>query len=83
MIVTLKRKFVCKRGAVVELLECLAVVREGRRFESRSGQKAGKLSLFTQQQMGTWLSSGRVKGGERRGLGPNSHMPCSRHDGAL
>ena len=40
-------------------------------------------SLFTQQQMGTWFTSGKVKGGERRGLGPAFHMPCPRHDGAL
>ena len=44
-------------NAVVEWLEHLAVVR---RFESRSGQKTGKLSLSTQQRMGTWLTSGKV-----------------------
>ena len=33
--------------------------------------------------MGTWLTSGKVKGGERRGLGPTFHMLCPRHNGAL
>ena len=69
-----------RRGRVVRALGCGA---EGRRFESRSGQKTKKLSLSTQQRMGTWLTSGKVKGGERRGLGPAFHMPCPRHDGAL
>ena len=44
-------------NAVVEWSERLAVVR---RFESHSGQKTGKLSLSTQQRMGTWLISGTV-----------------------
>ena len=39
-----------RRGRVVRAPGCGA---EGRRFESRSGQKTGKLSLSTQQQMGT------------------------------
>ena len=63
-------------GAMVEWVRALACDAEGRRFESRSGQKAGKLSLSTQLQMGTWLPSGKVKGSERRGLGPAFHMPC-------
>ena len=49
---------------------------------SRSGQKTGKLSLSTQQRMGSWLTSGKVKGGERSWLGPAFHIPCPRHDGA-
>ena len=32
---------------------------------------------------GTWLNSGKVKGSERRGLGPAFQMPCPGHDGAL
>ena len=35
-----------RRGRVVRMLGCGV---EGRRFESRSGQKSEKLSLFTQQ----------------------------------
>ena len=46
-----------RRGRVVRAL-CCGV--EGRRFESRSGQKTGTLSLSTQQRMGTWLTSGKV-----------------------
>ena len=68
-----------RRGRVVRALGCGA---EGHRFESRSGQKTGKLSLSTQQRMGTWSTSGKVKGGERRGLGPAFYMPCPRHDGS-
>ena len=39
-----------RRGRVVRAIACDA---ECRRFESRSGQKTGKLSLSTQQRMGT------------------------------
>ena len=69
-----------RRGRVVRALGCGA---EDRRFESRSGQKTGKLSLSTQQWIGTWLTSGKVNGGERRGLGHAFRMPCPRHDRAL
>ena len=47
------------------------------------GRKTGKLTLSTQQRFGTWLSSSKVKGGERRGLGPAFHMRCPIYDGAL
>ena len=67
-----------RRGRVVRVLDCGA---EGRR--SRSHQKTGNISLSTQQQMGIGFTSGKVKGGERRGLGPAFHMLCPRHDGAL
>ena len=50
------------------VIRALGYGAEGRRFASRSGQNTGKPS--TQQRMGTWLTSGKVKGGERRGLGP-------------
>ena len=66
---------------MVEWLKCLTVVRKV--ASSSSGQKTGKLSVFTQQRMGTWFTSGKVKDGERRGLGPTFHNPCPRHDGAL
>ena len=64
-------------GPVARALGCGV---EGRKFESCSGQKPGKLSLSTQQWMSTWLTSGMVKGGERRGLGSTFHMLCPRHD---
>ena len=69
-----------RRGWLTRVLGCGV---DGRRFESRLGQKTGKLSLSTQQQMGIWLTSGKVKGSERRGLGLAFHMPCPRHEGAL
>ena len=46
--------------------------------------------ILTRSRLGLWhvfigqfITSGKVKGGERRGLGPVFHMPCLRHDGAL
>ena len=66
-------------GQVVRALDYGA---EGRRFESHLSWKTGQLSLSTQQWMGTWLTSGKVKGDKRRGLGPAFHMPCPRHNGA-
>ena len=74
--------FSCERRhiRVVRALGCGA---EGRRFESCSGQKTEKLSLSTQRRMDSRLTLGKVKGGERRGLGPAFHMPCPRHDWAL
>ena len=71
------------RGAVVEWLERLAVVQKVAGFESCLGRMTEKLSLFSRQRMGTWFTSGKVKGGERRGLGPALHMLCPRHDRAL
>ena len=68
------------RGRVVRAFGCGA---KGRRFESRSGHKTGKLSLSSQQWMGTWLISEKVKGGERRGLGSAFHMPWPKYYGAL
>ena len=55
------------RGAVVGLLECLTVVGK---VAGSSPAWAERLSLTIQQWMGTWLASGKVKGGKRRGLGP-------------
>ena len=64
------------RGRVVRALGCGA---EGCRFESRLGQKTGKLTLSTQQRMGTWLTSGKVIGGERRGTKIRYTIPyCDR-----
>ena len=44
---------------------------------------AWKPSLFTQQWMDTWFSSGKVKGSGREGWAPLSMIPCPRHSEPL
>ena len=55
MIVTLKRKYGCMRGAVVEWLECLAVVRKvaGSSPTRAKRLKNSHYTLTTQQRTGT------------------------------
>ena len=67
-----------RRGRVVRVLGCGA---EGRRFELRP--KDWKTLSVHPAANGYLINFKKVKGGERRGLGPAFHMPCPRHDGAL
>ena len=62
---------------MVEWLERLAVVHK----VTGSSPALAKRLYNSDCPPGTWLTSGKVKGGERRGLGPAFHMPCLRHDG--
>ena len=61
---------------MVEWLERLAVVRK---VAGSSPARAKRLENSHCPPSSEW----KVKGGERRGLGPAFHMPCPKHDGAL
>ena len=59
------------RGAVVEWLEQLGYGAESRRIEARLRHAAtGKLSLSTQQKMGTFIELGKDKAAKGEGWAP-------------
>ena len=65
---------------MVEWLERFAVVRK---VASSNPARAKRLEICHCPPSSKWvpITSGKVKGGERRGLGPAFHMSCPRHDG--
>ena len=63
------------------MVQKVAVSRE---FEARLRHAAtGKLSLSTQQKMGTFFELGKDKGSERRGMGSAFHQLCPRYSRTL
>ena len=83
LIATLKRKFGCMRGAVVEWLECLAAERKVAGSSSAWAKKLENSHCSPSSEWVPDLTSKKVKGSKRRGLDPAFHMPCPRHDGTL
>ena len=63
------------------MVQKVAVSRE---FEARLRRAAtGKLSLSTQQKMGTFFRIREGLGSERRGMGSAFHQLCPRYSGTL
>ena len=63
------------------MVQKVAISRE---FEARLRHAAtGKLSLSTQQKMGTFFELGKDKVSERRGMGSAFHQLCPRYSGTL
>ena len=63
------------------MVQKVAVSRE---FEARLRHAAtGKLSLSTQQKMGTFFELGKDKAAKGRGMGSAFHQLCPRYSGTL